>query len=330
MAKKDYYEILGVPREASLDQIKKAYRKLARKYHPDTAGNNPQAVEKFKEIQEAYEVLSDTQKRQSYDRFGHAGEPVYSQAGPGTSGWPGGTGQSYHWSSQQGPDGIHFDASDIFGGMGGGGGLDEIFEQFRRGSSGRRTSRDRSAPRGQDLEHNLMVSFEESIHGATRDIVTTIMEPDGRHRQERLTVKIPAGIADGGKIRLKGKGQPGPGGQGDMMITVSVAEHPFYQRKGHDIYLDVPLSFSEAVLGTRIDVPTLTGVTTVTIPPGSSSSQKLRLKGRGVKYQKTGESGDMFLVLKIVPPPNPDSRSKELLQEFSSRNPQPDLRKNWT
>jgi curved DNA-binding protein len=328
MAKKDYYEILGITRDASIDQIKKAYRKLARKYHPDTAGAAADAVEKFKEIQEAYEILGDAQKRQAYDQFGHAGEHMHSQGG---TGWPGGSGQTYQWNSQQqGPGGIHFDASDIFGGVGGGGGLDEIFEQFRQGRSTRRTRQDRTARRGQDLEHNLVISFEESIHGATRDVITTLMEPDGRHRQERLTVKIPAGIANGGKIRLKGRGQPGSGGNGDMIITVAVTEHPYFERKDSDIYLDVPLSFSEAVLGTRIDVPTLTGVTTVTIPSGSSSGQKLRLKERGVKSQKSGATGDMFLILKIMPPKNPDSRSKELLQEFSDRNPQPDLRKNWS
>jgi DnaJ-class molecular chaperone len=324
MTKRDYYDVLGISRDAAEEHIKKAYRRLARKYHPDTAGKDPAKTEKFKEVQEAYEVLSDPEKRKSYDRYGHAGAQVGAE-GP----WAGGGSRQYQTHST-GPSqpGMNFDFSDIFGGFGGG--AEDIFEQLRQ-RGGSRRQRGRAAPaRGEDIEHAVQISFDEAIHGTTRDIVMTVQSSDGRGRQERLTVKIPAGIANGGKIRLRSKGQPGVNGNnGDLIITVEVAEHKFFKREGHDLILEAPVTVAEASLGTKIDVPTLEGTTTVTIPAGSSSGRKLRLKGKGIKTSGGGEAGDMYLVLKIVTPPGLDDRSRELLNEFAQLNPQKDIRDHW-
>ncbi len=329
MSKKDYYDVLGVPRGASADQIKKAYRRLARKFHPDATGNDKKAAERFKEAQEAYELLSDPQKRQAYDTFGHAA----ANMGSGPFGGGPGAGRGYARRGQRGSGGINFDFSDFFGGSGGAaghGGIEDIFEQLRSQQS-RRPGRPRPQPqRGRDIEHTVRISFDEAVNGVSRDIVMTVTQSDDKRRQERLAVKIPSGVDNGSKIRLRGRGQPGPGGKnGDLLITIQVDEHPYFERQGNDIYLEVPLSVTEAALGTRIEVPTLSGTSTVTIPPGSSSGRKLRLKEKGIKSQKTAKNGDMFLTLKIVPPAEMDENSKQLLQDFARENPQPDLRKNW-
>ena len=329
MSKKDYYDVLGVPRGASADQIKKAYRRLARKFHPDATGNDKKAAERFKEAQEAYESLSDPQKRQAYDTFGHAA----ANMGSGPFGSGPGAGRSYARRGQGGPGGINFDFSDFFGGSGGAaghGGIEDIFEQLRSQQS-RRSGRPRPQPqRGRDIEHTVRISFDEAVNGVSRDIVMTVTQSDNKQRKERLAVKIPPGVDNGSKIRLRGRGQPGPGGKnGDLLITIQVDEHPYFERQGNDIYIEVPLSVTEAALGTRIEVPTLSGTSAVTIPPGSSSGRKLRLKEKGIKSQKTEKNGDMFLTLKIVPPAEMDENSKQLLQDFARENPQPDLRKNW-
>jgi len=324
MAKRDYYDILGVSRSATADQIKKAYRRLARKYHPDTAGNDKHSTDKFKEVQEAYEVLSDEEKRRNYDRFGAEGAHV---GGPG--GWPGG-GKTYTYRNSPWGGGVNFDFSDIFsgGGKGGfGGTMEDIFEQLRSQSARRQAP---PAVRGRDIEHSLRLGFEEAINGCHRDVVLTLVQPDGSRQQQRLTVTIPASVDNASKIRLRGKGQPGEmGNNGDLIINIEVEPHRYFRREGSDIYLDVPLTVTEAAMGTKIEVPTLTGPTTVTIPPGSSSGRKLRLKGKGIKSHKTGQTGEMFLILKIVLPGQIDEESANLLHEFTRRNPQNDIRQNW-
>ena len=317
MAKRDFYDVLGVPRGATADQIKKAYRQLARKYHPDTAGADPAAAESFKEVQEAYESLSDPQKRQDYDRFGHAAS--HMGGGPG----PGGPGRTYTWRSGGGGAG-GFDFSEIFGG--GGGRIEDLFG----GAVGGRGRR-QAARRGADIEHSVRVSFAEAVSGTTREVVLTMPQADGSQRRERLSVKLPAGVDNGSKIRLRGKGQPGQGGpNGDLIIVITVEAHKYFRRDGDDVLLDVPISIGEAALGAKVDVPTLDdGTTTVTIPPGSSSGQKLRLKGKGVKSRKIGKTGDMLLVLKVMVPKKLDAKSRELLLEFSKNNPQADIRGAW-
>jgi len=335
MAKRDYYEVLGLSRGASKEEIKKAYRHLAKKYHPDVAGKDKKAEEKFKEVAEAYEVLSDAKKKDAYDRFGHAGVKM---DGAG-AGWPGG---AYQYQSGPGGSGIHFDFSEIFGGggrgkgvnvsdffgSGGAGGMEDIFEQLRQQQGPRRT-RPTRARKGKNIEHALSISFEEAINGTSRDIEATVVQSDGARRKERISIKIPAGVDTGSKVRVRGKGQPGPGGDGDLIIKIRVADHKIFRREGKDIYLDVPLTFTESSLGTKIDVPTLSGTTTVTIPPGSSSGRKLRLKGKGIKSSKSSEMGDMYLELKIVQQEKLDEESKKLLDEFARLNPQEDLRKHW-
>ena len=333
MAKRDYYDVLQVPRGASADDIKKAYRRLARKHHPDVAGDDAKSTEQFKEAKEAYEVLRDSKRRAAYDRFGHAAENM-GDFGGGPS--PGGA--QRRWQSGTG-GGAGFDFSDIFGGggsgqggfggFGGGGGIEDLFQRVRS-QGGRRATGHGGGPmagRGSDIEHDVRVSFDEAIKGTTRDVVLTIPQADGSRRQERLSVKIPAGVDEGSKVRLRGKGQPGPGGQnGDLIIRVHVDEHRYFRRDGGDIIVELPLTVTEASSGAKVDVPTLAGATTVTIPPGSSSGKKLRLKGKGVKLHSSKDTGDMYLVLKIVLPEEIDDESRELLESFCERNPQEDIR----
>ncbi|MBN1846331.1 MAG: DnaJ domain-containing protein [Sedimentisphaerales bacterium] len=337
MTKRDYYEVLGVSRGASKEEIKKAYRRLAKKLHPDHAGKDKSAEQRFKEVTEAYDVLGDAKKRQAYDRFGHAGVKMEDFG----SGYPGGS-QAYSYQGGSPAGGVHFDFSDIFGGAGQGGSradpfgfggvdLGDIFEQIHQQQGRRvgRAGRTGPAPRGQDIAHILTIGFDEAIRGTGRQIEATVVQTDGGRRTERITVKIPPGVDNGSKIRLRGKGQPGPGGEGDLIITIQVTPHPYFRREGADLYLDVPLTFREAARGAKVDVPTLDGATTVTIPPASSSGRKLRLKGKGVPAAKTGQVGDMYLILKIVPPETLDEESRRLLDEFERLNPQGDLRRQW-
>jgi len=328
MAQRDYYEILGVSRKASREEIKKAYRKLARKYHPDVA-KDPQATENFKEVQEAYDILDDAEKRQAYDRFGHAGLHMGQAARPG---------HAYHYRSagpgQQGPFDFAdifnnantsggFNVADIFGGHGGPS-VEDLFGQARPRRP-RRTPR--QPQRGSDIEYKLQIAFHEAVKGATRDIVAALTQPDGKQRREKISVKIPPGVDTNSKIRLKGKGQPGPNGRdGDLIIILDVTPHPYFQRSGHDIILEVPLSITEAALGAKIEVPTLDTPQRVTIPPASSSGRKLRIRGQGVLSPRTGQRGDLLLTLKIVPPADLDERSQQLLKELAQHNPQNDLR----
>ncbi len=320
MAKEDYYTVLGVSRKASSEEIKKAYRRLARKFHPDVTGNDEAAAEKFKQVQEAYDVLHDAKKRQTYDQFGHAGDFRDTQGG-----WPGGPGG---FRSKAGGQNINFDFSDIFGGQGGGGGFGDIFEQLRQRQGGGHPRQQAQPQRGKDIEHKVQLSFMEAIEGTSRDVIISSRGPDGKAGRERLSAKIPAGVDHGSKIRLRGKGEPGSGGHGDLIIQVDVRAHDYFEREGNDIYLDVPLTIFEAANGTKLDVPTLSGTTTVTVPAGTGHDKKLRLKGKGVSSQK-GKVGDMYLNLKITLPEKIDKASLQLLEEFSQKNPQDDLRQHW-
>ena len=316
MAQKDYYEVLGVARNATDDQIKTAYRKLARKFHPDV-NKAHDAADKFKEATAAYDVLSDAQKRAQYDQFGFAG--------PRAAGGPGG-GQSYNWQGGgQGGQGMPFDFADIFGGGGGSGfsgmGLDEILGSLRGGGRGgaRRGGRGRQAPpeRGPDQEHPVTLDFMTAIKGGTTRLNVSSQTPDGRTHREALDVKIPAGVGEGSKIRLRGKGAEGSGGAGDLYIVIHIAAHPYFRREGNDILVDVPVSLTEAALGAKVDVPTIDGMTTVVNPPGTSSSRRLRLRGKGVAGT-SGERGDQYVGLQIVSPPAISPEGQELLRKFQA------------
>lgn len=299
MAKKDYYETLGVSKGATEEEIKKAYRALARKFHPDLHPGNKDMEARFKEINEAYHVLSDQKKRSDYDLTGGV------TFEPGMGGYPGGAG------------GFNFENAGQ-GGFGGFGGFDDIFSDIFGGR------RRRGAVKGADLEYTLGLDFIHAVKGA--DVKITISRKTGG---ETLTVKIPAGVKTGSRVRVAGKGDHGyeGGPAGDLFITIDVKGHPHFKRIDDDIYVDVPVTVKEAVLGAEVLVPTIDGHTTVRIPPGTSGGQKLRIKGKGVRAPS--RHGDEYLVINIEVPKKPDPGSKELIEEFDRINPHEPRKGLW-
>ncbi|MDD3777447.1 MAG: J domain-containing protein [Actinomycetota bacterium] len=307
---KDYYKVLGVGKNASQDEIKKAYRKLARKYHPDANADNPQAEEKFKEIGEAYEVLKDPDKRKKYDQLG-ANWKQYQNAG-----WPGGGQKAYDFG------GSGFNFGDL------GGGFSDFFEMFfgnrasdftnfGSGFRGRKTAQ----AKGQDLQSAMNITLREAYFGTTRSIR---LQKEGKART--VSVKIPAGIKDGGKIRVTGEGGPGQGSgaSGDLYLVVNVSEHPFYKRKGDDLHCEVPVTIKEALYGDKIDIPTFEGKVLVTLPPKTQSGKVLRLKGKGMPKLKGSGNGDLYAKVKIMLPENLTPEQKKYLDDFAksySENP---------
>ena len=351
--KRDYYEVLGVNKSASKDEIKSAYRKLAKKYHPDNKETGDEA--KFKEIQEAYDILYDDQKRSAYDQFGHA---AFDQAGgnPGANPFQG-------------------------GGFGGFGDLGDIFSQFF-GGGGRQRANPNAPRRGNDVVKRVKIDFMDAINGRDIEIPIEVDEPcptcggtgakspsdvqtcsqcQGRgyvsvkrqslfgaitsqetcptcggtgkiirekckdcngkgyiHKKKNIKVHIPAGIKEGQQIISRGNGERGyNGGQnGDLYIEILVKEHQFFKREGNDIELDIPLDFADACLGTKIDVPTVYGDMTLTIPAGSQPNQILRMKGCGVKDLRSGKPGDQYVRLNIKVPTSLSKKQKELLDQF--------------
>lgn len=324
MAKRDYYDILGVSKTATAADIRKAHRKLVLKYHPDRNRNNKAAEEKFKEIQEAYDILSDDAKRKKYDEFGHAGVATgnaevspedfanFRRAQQGARGggsqWRAGPGVSVEDFDLNGGDfsGIF---EQLFGGRGGAAG-------FRPGAADQRGARQRAPEpqRGQDLEHPVTLTFEQAARGTTLPL-----QINRGGSVETIDVKIPAGVKDGSRVRIKGKGEQTGGEPGDIYIITSVSPHPFFRREGLDIYLDVPLSVYEAFLGTKVTVPTLDGRLTITIPPGTGSGAKLRLKGHGI--ERAAEKGDQFAVVKVVMPKNLDDEDKAAVEKMAAKHP---------
>jgi DnaJ-class molecular chaperone len=331
MAKRDYYDVLGVSRNATADEIKKAHRKLARQYHPDmNKSNNPATTEKFKEVQEAYDVLSDPEKRKAYDQFGHAG--VDGGVGAGAGGPGGDPFEAFRRGAGRGPGNGRrqwrpnpnvtvedFDPSDF----GAGGNFGDIFEQLfgaRGGAGGARPgARGRPQPiepaRGEDVEHSVTLTFAQAARGTTLPLQ---ISRDGK--VETIEVKIPAGVKDGSRVRIKGRGQQMSGGEaGDLYIVTQVQPHPYFRRDGLDILVDLPVSAYEAMLGTKVEVPTLEGPVTLTVPPGASSGAKLRVKGRGI--QRGEEKGDQLVVVKVVVPKSLDEEAKELVRQLEAKAP---------
>ncbi|GAB4310636.1 MAG: J domain-containing protein [Candidatus Sumerlaeia bacterium] len=333
---KDYYQILGVGRDASQEDIKKAYRRLARKYHPDT-NKSAGAEERFKEINEAYAVLSDPEKRRRYDTLGSGWQAGMDFTPP--PGWErvqfdfgGGRGASDGVRVQFGGDAADFSGfSDFFRtlfGMGGMGGAPDVFEGFGTGPFGPATHtsrRYRSAThgggrvrRGEDIETEMDVSLEDVYTGARTRV--QIRKPGGpglAGRVQTLEITIPRGIKDGGKIRLAGQGAPAADGgePGDLYITVHYKPHPIYRVEGKNLFVDVPITPWEAALGGKANTPTPAGPVEITIPPCVSSGQKLRLRGKGMPDPR-GEPGDLFAVVKIVMPKTLTEQERRLYEEL--------------
>jgi molecular chaperone DnaJ len=351
MAKRDFYEILGVNRDASDEEIKKSYRKLAMKHHPDRNPDNPAAEEKFKEGKEAYEILSDAQKRAAYDQYGHAG--VDQQAGMGGGGFGGGGGGF----------------GDAFGGI-----FDEIFGG-RGGSGGGGRS---NIYRGADLRYNLEISLEQAAHGTETKIRIPTMEscepcsgsgakpgtqaktcpncngsgqvrlqqgffsiqqtcpkchgtgryiPDpckpcggtGRIKQHKtLAVKIPSGVDEGDRIRLVGEGEHGVNGgpPGDLYVQIHLKQHPVFTRDHNDLHCEMPISFTTAALGGEIEIPTLDGAASIKIPGETQSGRVFRLRGKGIKGVRSHTHGDLMCHVTVETPVNLTDRQKELLREL--------------
>jgi molecular chaperone DnaJ len=355
VAKRDYYEVLGVEKNASDDELKKAYRKLARQYHPDVNPDNKEAEEKFKEINEAYETLSDSSKREQYDRFGHDG--------PG--GFGGGAGG--------------------FGGFGGQdfGGMNDIFDMFFGGGFG--GGQQQKGPRkGSDLRYDLTIDFEEAVFGTEKTITlpkwencgtcngsgakpgtspTTCTQCNGtgqiftvqrtpfgqmqtakvcpscggtgqmikdpcpecngkgkKRVNKKIEIKVPAGVDVGSRLRMSGEGEPGEmgGPNGDLYIYINVRSHPIFVRDDDDIYMEQEINIAQAALGADIQVQTLEGKVTLTIPAGVQSGAKFRMKGKGVKNIRGYGKGDQYVTVKVVTPKNLTAQQKDLLQQLSA------------
>ncbi len=365
--KQDYYELLGVPRKAGQKEIRQAYRKLARKYHPDLNPGDKSAEEKFKQVQEAYDVLSDAKKRQMYDQFGFET--------PGAGGMP---------NPGEGGD-VHFDFGGFdFGGAGGaqGGGpsFGDIFNFFRRGGAAAETAM--QAEPGTDLEYQIEISFWEAVRGAVKKLTIsrmdvcsechgtgTVGQPqtctacggsgqvtqtsgkmrfnltctrcggtgkirpicrvcggDGRvRRADTIEIRIPAGVNTGSRVRVAGRGNAGTAGEppGDLYIITEVQPHPFFERRGDDLYTTVPITVPEASLGAKIEVPTIDGRALLRIPPGTSSGQKLRLREKGVpSVRGHGKRGDQYVQLQVTVPKPVDERVRQILKELEKIAPE--------
>jgi DnaJ-class molecular chaperone len=308
MAEPDFYKVLGVAKTASGDDIRKAYRKLARENHPDVKKDDAQAAERFKQIQEAYAILGEPKKREQYDRFGTA---AFQGGGFPGGGGPGG--RTYTWST--GGGGAPFDIDEL---LGGGFSFDQLLGGKRRGGGRGGT---RPTPPGEDLEASVRVPFETAARGGKVDV-----HLDRNGRTETLSVKVPAGVAEGSVIRLAGQGQPSAfgGSPGDLLLTIAVEPHRCFRREDNDLLLDVPITPSEAVLGTKVDVPTLSeGMVVVTIPPGTSSGVKLRLRGKGVVDPQTKQTGDQYVVVKIVVPKDAPAALKQLYRQAAEHESSP-------
>lgn len=304
MAKRDYYDVLGVKKTADADEIKKAYRRLARKYHPDVSGNDPKAMEQFKEMKEAYEVLKDPEKRAAYDQLG--------------KNWK--AGQEFHpppdWNQGFEFHGGGFTGADA-------GQFSDFFESlFGHGGFGARPGGGRGFHmRGEDTHARVLIDVEDAFHGAVRSLSLKHSEigPDGRPRvsERNLKVRIPKGVRQGQQIRLAGQGGAGigKGGAGDLYLEVDFLPHPVYRVEGRDLHLELPVSPWEAAMGATVNVPTPQGRVELKVPAGSRSGSRLRLKGRGIPAK---EPGDLFVRIQLVTPPARDEAAKTAYRDFAA------------
>ena len=360
-SKRDYYEVLGVDKNASDDEIKSAFRKLAKKYHPDLNKDNPEAAEKFKEIGEAYTVLSDPNKKQAYDQFGHAGVS-------GAAGGAGGFG---------GFDASSFDFGDIFDSIFGGGFSDSGFGGFSSFGGSQRGNRQ---TRGNDVLMQMQLEFAEAVYGCEKKFTLDVTEEcdscdgEGGHdaktcstchgagtitsqqqtilgsflskttcpdchgkgktfkkkcsdcngtgkvtKKKKLTINIPAGIQTGDRQRVSGKGSPGSNGgpNGDLYIEFIVDEHEYFVRDNDDIYLEVPITLTEAILGTKKEIPTLYGNVKLSVSAGTNSGDKQRIKGKGIDNSFRRHKGDMYVIFKVYTPKKLSREQKQLIEQLS-------------
>ncbi len=338
---RDYYDVLEVSRNAEPEAIKKAYRRLAKRYHPDV-NKADEATERFREVQEAYDVLSDPKKRKLYDQFGHAGVSMADQPGGGPAGGSGfggfqdfGDFRGRGRQTNAGPGGFSFQFN-----QGEAGDMGDIFEQVfgarGRGFAARDPAsgftgagpraRTRARPqRGQDLEHAITVPFDTAARGGTVSMKLT-----GPNGAQTIDVKIPKAVAHGARLRVRGKGHPSPtGGQaGDLILTVRIADHPYFTRDGLNLQVDVPISLDEAVFGTTVDVPTLNGKAKLKITPRTAGGQRLRLRAAGLENTK-GEKGDLYARIRIDVPRNLSAEQEKLLAQLKGQLPNPRRDVQW-
>ena len=310
---RDYYEVLGIGRTATADEIRRAHRKLAKEFHPDK-NKLPEAAKRFSEIQEAYDALSDPKKRAEYDQFGHGGPSANPFGGRSARG-----GQSSDGPWQ------NVDPADFEEMMGGLGGIGDFFRTggAQRGSAGR--PRRAAAQAGENIETEVTVDFMTAAVGGSRSVPTH----DAQGKPTSIDVRIPAGIASGGTMRVAGKGHEGSGGgpPGDLMLMIRVAPHPWFYRDGMDVSIDMPIKIIEAALGTSVDVPLLKGSITLRIPAGTSSGKKLRVAGKGIApANKT--PGDFYAVIQIVAPVALDAADADILKSIGDKLPNP-REKRW-
>jgi molecular chaperone DnaJ len=309
MASNDYYTVLGVKRDASEKEIKQAYRRLARKYHPDVNPGDTTAEQKFKEVSEAYNVLGTPENRKKYDQFGH--QAFSGGFNPFTSGGR----SSYNFSSDN--------LRDLFGNAGGtrGGGFTDSFGSIFEDLFGSGQSRQaQGSQQDLDIEQKVDIRFEDAVRGTT--IQLRVPRSDGS--TDRIQVKIPPGVDTGSRIRVAGKGKSGRRhgrSNGDLYIIARVQPHAYFTRDGNDIICDVPVTLGEITLGAKIDVPTIDGKISMTIPPGTQNGRKFRLRGKGVPYLKGEGQGDQYVQVRVVLPDQLDDRSQALMAEFDQLNP---------
>jgi curved DNA-binding protein len=312
---RDYYEVLGVPRTAAQEEIRRSYRKLARKFHPDV-NKAKDAEDKFKEINEAYEVLKDPEKRQKYDQLGQNWKAGQEFRPP--PGWnvqhdfgPGGAGPNeFQWGGGG-------DFSDFFESLFGG----QQFQRGHRGAGGRSRKGPVWTQAGSDQEATVKISLEDAFRGATKPInlQSQALTPEGQLsvQEKNYEVKIPAGIQPGQKVRLAGQGGEGSGGgpRGNLYLKIEIEQHPVYRLIGRDLSMELPITPWEAVLGAEVQLMTLAGAVTLKVPPGTQSGQKLRLRGKGMPNPK-GAPGDLLALISIVVPKQPSERERELFEEL--------------
>jgi molecular chaperone DnaJ len=310
---KDYYDILGVSESATPDEIKKTFRRLAKQYHPDRNKGNDKAEARFKELSEAYETLSDKKKRSEYDMMRKYGAFTGNQGGfhgpgPGAGGFPGGSFDfSDMFRQRGGRTGFHANSAEF-------GGFDDILSSIFGGglggmAGGPQQRRPRGQQRGSDLQTTVSISFMESVTGTTRVVQT-------RERGPKLSVKIPAGIEHGAKIRLAGQGQMGNygGPKGDLIITVNVMPDQNFRRKGNDVYTTLDISFKEAILGCKKEVKTLSRTVSLTVPPGTQPGTTMRLKGMGLAVGE--KTGDQYVEISVTIPKTLSEEQKKLLEQW--------------